>query len=311
VVALLRWNGAATVIGAAVVMLLALQWRRAWRAAAVMTVAGLLGFGVLSMVPAVTNVAPLPLVDRLTQKLTDVAYVAAHRPSALSVADRAALAEVAPIRRWQAAGRNCYTVDPVAWHLIRFGRREVALASARDDVSAVWSHVARRAPGTVLRARLCRASLAWNPVDPPGRLIQTLWPSISANPYGIQHTGPGGLHQAALDVISAFRHRWLQAVLWRPVLPLLALIASLVLWRGPRVWRLLPAALAVPVGMLASFAAAPAAQAARYTYAAVVLSQLVTVGAVAAFLQRHRSSARVAPVVDSGVPADEDGSRVQ
>jgi hypothetical protein len=46
--------------------------------------------------------------------------------------------------------------------------------------------------------------------------------------------------------------------------------------------------LAVPIGALASYAVAPAAQDARYTYAATVICQLATVGYAAAGVQRRR-----------------------
>jgi hypothetical protein len=80
-----------------------------------------------------------------------------------------------------------------------------------------------------------------------------------------------------------------QELLWRPAPWVLLTIASALLLglRGGR-WRLLLIGLAVPLGALGSYVASPAAQDARYTYAATLICQLLTVGNVAVWLRERR-----------------------
>ena len=58
----------------------------------------------------------------------------------------------------------------------------------------------------------------------------------------------------------------------------------------------------VPLGVLASYAAQPAAQDARYTYAATVICQLASVGYLSALVHRRRRVADVS--AEDGPPPE-------
>ncbi|MEO3745434.1 hypothetical protein [Plantactinospora sp. B5E13] len=92
-----------------------------------------------------------------------VGYDAA--PQDFPAADTALMATVAPLAHWRGSA-NCYTVDPTVYDP-DFDRQ--AAAAHRDELLSAWWRLVRRAPVTVLEARLCRASVAWRPT-PAGML---------------------------------------------------------------------------------------------------------------------------------------------
>jgi hypothetical protein len=63
---------------------------------------------------------------------------------------------------------------------------------------------------------------------------------------------------------------------------LLAAGLAIAVWRSR--WRLVVATLAVPLAVVASYAASPPAQDARYTYAAVLICQMFVAAALASVL---------------------------
>jgi hypothetical protein len=114
---------------------------------------------------------------------------------------------------------------------------------------------------------------------------------------GLHQLAPAPIRHAARTWAEVSNVRWVQVLFWRPAVWVLLSIAAGALagLRGDR-WRLLVALLAVPFGVLASYAAQPAAQDARYTYAATVTAQLVVVGYVAAWARdRWRQRAAMPP----------------
>ncbi|MEE6257504.1 hypothetical protein [Plantactinospora sonchi] len=104
--------------------------------------------------------------------LADLAVGYDAGPQDFPAADTALMATVAPLTHWRNSA-NCYTVDPTVYSP-DFDRQ--AATTRRTELLAAWWRLVRRAPGTVLEARLCRASVAWRPT-PAGMLTgnPTAW----------------------------------------------------------------------------------------------------------------------------------------
>jgi hypothetical protein len=286
---LFRWNGGTTAVIAAVIVAIALSGRRRWLIAATTAAAGLAGTVVLVLIPHVAPVTGVQPVDSMAQELADLAQFARNTPHAFSRSDRATVVRVAPFHRWRFAGHSCVSIDPVTYRVIRYEGHEPALDANASALSHVWRHLVRKEPGEFLHARACRASLAWSFANPPRRGIVAVWPYVSANSFGLHQQSPPAVRSAARKVAAVSQRRWVQELLWRPALWVLLAIASALLLglRNGR-WRRLLLLLSVPVGALGSYAASPAAQDARYTYAATVICQLATVAAVASWVHTRR-----------------------
>jgi hypothetical protein len=291
--ALMRWNGAATDIVTAVVVLLALTRGVRSRAFVTLTVAGLAGLAVLLAIPHVFDVRPVAPVDSNFQTLADLGNYAADRPSLFTAADRAVLGRLAPFSEWQRqGGTGCDTVNYIVFRLLGAPARKAAVGPNMHDLSALWRRLVRRDPATLARLRICRAALAWSPVSLNGRPVLTLVPQISPNRYGITaHPVLLGAVARSWADVSA-RNRVVQAVAWRPAV-WVVLAGALLLVRRPRWARskraAVATALAVPLGVLASYAVAPAAQDARYGYPATLVCQLFIVAAIAAWRREGQS----------------------
>ena len=286
---LLRWNGGATTAVAGVVVAIALTGRRRWWVGAATAGFGLLGTGVLLLLPHVSGITPVQPVDSQAEQLADLAQFARNHPHSFTTFDRSVLGTIAPFSEWRSAGYSCVTVDPVTYYMIRYEHLETALAAERTALSHLWRKMARKHPGELLHARLCRASLAWSLGDPPRREIPTVHAEVSPNDYGLHQLSPAPLRHAARRYAELSNDRWVQVLFWRPALWVLLTIAAAAfagLRRGR--WRLLLVVLAVPLGVLLSYAVEPAAQDARYTYAATVICQVATVAYVAGRFRRRR-----------------------
>ena len=286
---LLRWNGGATALVAAVVAAIALRGRRRWWAALATAGAGLAGSGVLLLIPHIAPVTPVQPIDSQAEQLADLAQFVRNTPHALSAHDRAVLRSIAPLPEWRRAGYTCVTIDVVTFFLIRYGGHEDAVNAHTSDLSHVWRRLAKKEPGELLHARVCRASLAWSFGDPPRREIPTVHPHVTANRFGLHQLSPAPIRNAARSYAGLSNDRWFQVMFWRPAVWLLLAVAAAALagLRRGR-WRLLLASLATPLGVLVSYAAQPAAQDARYTYAATVACQLVVVGYLSAWARSRR-----------------------
>ena len=286
---LFRWNGGATAVVAAVVVTIALRGRRRWLVGAATALGGLAGTGVLLLIPHIAPVTGVQPVDSMAQQLADLAQFAHNDPQAISPANRAVLEQVAPFRRWRFGGHSCVSIDPMVFRVIRYEGHEAALDAHTSQLSHLWRYLVKKEPGTFLSARACRASLAWNPFNPPGHNIVAVWPYVSPNTYGLHQQSPKPIRHAARDLANVSQQRWVQQLFWRPALwVLLTIVSALMCGLRNGRWRLLVVVLAVPLGALASYAAAPAAQDARYTYAATLICQLATVGYTATAVQRRR-----------------------
>ena len=289
VAGLLRWNGGATAAVAGVIAVIALTGKRRWWTGLATAGGGLAGTGVLLLLPHVSSVTPVQPVDSMAEQIADLAQFARNHPQSFTAHDRAILGTIAPFAEWRTAGYTCVTVDPVTYYMIRYEHLETALRAERPALSHLWRKLARKHPGELLHARLCRASLAWSFGDPPRREIPTVHPEVSPNDYGLHQLSPAPLRRAARRYAELSNDRWVQVMFWRPAIWFLLTIATALLagLRGGR-WRLLLLVLAVPAGVLLSYAVQPAAQDARYTYAATVICQVATVAYVAARFRRRR-----------------------
>ncbi|MFC7547495.1 DUF6020 family protein [Plantactinospora sp. GCM10030261] len=94
---------------------------------------------------------------------SDIAVGYAADPGSFSAADLGVMASVAPLTLWRDSA-NCSFVDPTV-HSPAFDRR--AAARKKSELMAVWWSLARRAPGTVFGARVCRGAIAWQPTPTP------------------------------------------------------------------------------------------------------------------------------------------------
>jgi len=307
---LLRWNGGVTTVLVAVVVLIALRGRRRWTVAVTTAAAGLVGFGVLLLIPHVAPVRPIQPVDSMAQELADLAQFARDTPQSFSYNDRQALVHVAPFRRWRFAGHSCVSIDPITYRIIRYEGHEQALDANTAAIQRAWRHLVRKEPGEFLHARACRASLAWSFANPPRRNIVSVWPHVSANTLGLHQESPKPVRDAARAIADVSSWRWVQEMFWRPAVWVLLAVASASLagLRGGR-WRLLLLLLSVPLAALGSYAASPAAQDARYTYPATLICQLATVAYFSSWLARGgRLRRRLSREQSQPQAAEADGS---
>jgi hypothetical protein len=292
---LLRWNGGATLAVAGVIAVIALKGTRRWWMGLATAGGGLAGTGVLLLLPHLTGITPVQPVDSQAEQLADLAQFARNTPQSFTSYDRAVLGTIAPFSEWRSAGYSCVTVDTVTYYMIRYEHLETALRAEGPALSHLWRKLAKKQPGELLHARVCRASLAWSFGDPPRREIPTVQPAVSPNDYGLHQLSPAPLRHAARRYAELSNDRWVQVLFWRPALwMLLTVLAAAVAGLGAGRWRLLLLFLAVPFGVVLSYAVEPAAQDARYTYAATVICQIVTVAHVAGRLRRRRDVAALA-----------------
>jgi hypothetical protein len=293
VVGLLRWNGGPTALVAGVVVALALTGSRRWWAAVTVAAAGMAGMGILFLLPHVAPITPLQPLDTHAEQLADLSQWARNEPDAFSPADLSALTAIAPFPEWQRAGRTCISIDPVVFALIRHHHRQGEIGPKSAALSHAWRDLARKEPVQLLHSRACRSSLAWSLGDPPRRQILTAYPQIYPNHLGLHPLAPAAIRNAAEHYAHTSGWRWVQVLFWRPALWLLLTVGAALLTglRAGR-WRLLLCFLYVPLGVLVSYAASPAAQDARYTYAAVVICQLAVVAYVGSWVRGRASRER-------------------
>jgi hypothetical protein len=116
----------------------------------------------------------------------EIALAYARKPSTFTASDLALMGKVAPLTSW-ASANNCYTSDPL------FRSKGFSLRKAdqyHQELFALWWRVLARTPGTVVHARFCRGSVAWNVLPPPwdkarlGRVVV----QTPANLYGSANT---------------------------------------------------------------------------------------------------------------------------
>ena len=289
-IALLRWNGFLTVAAAIVVAAIGLPRSvRGWGAGAGLAGAAL-GIGTLVMLPSLTPIPAPATVYTQAAVLADLASVAVRQPQVFDAADRAVLEKVAPFSSWQGRGTRCAWVNDVIFRLIVENHREPAVDADLADLTALWRRLVREHPLEVLHARACRAELAWSPVRLPGSDYANVTVVDQKRLTPDQDLLMGSVSSAAGLLVDASNREPLASLLWRPVLWTLVLLAVCLWgWRGLG-WRPWVVAVAMPVGVVASYAATALSNDARYTFPAVVGLVLLT-SAVAGRAVRSRSRA--------------------
>lgn len=111
----------------------------------------------------------------------DIALAYAEAPRTFTAADRGTMTKAAPLSTWRSAD-NCYSSDPL------FRRKNFSTVKADQEHAALfslWTLVLKRTPITVLRARMCRGSVAWNPIPSPVKRTSfgMLVPEVPGNLY--------------------------------------------------------------------------------------------------------------------------------
>lgn len=99
---------------------------------------------------------------------SDIAAVYRSSPGSFTAADKRLMMAEASLAHWRHAARNCYTSDP----LFTPGFDRTTADQNHVALGKLWLRVARRKPLVVLRTRLCRSAIAWNPLPPPGSPAQ-------------------------------------------------------------------------------------------------------------------------------------------
>ena len=162
--ALFRPNGF-VVIALATVGLAAVLSGVRWRLAACGLAAIAVGFVANVAVYPALGVRPAGSELVLGPAYADLAVAFKQRPSVFHAADRALLAEVAPLSYWRSTA-NCYSADAT----VAPGRPQFSLEAARThqaELFNLWLTILKRAPDVITQARLCRGSIAWNPFPGP------------------------------------------------------------------------------------------------------------------------------------------------
>ena len=112
----------------------------------------------------------------------DIALAYAQVPDTFTASDVALMSKVGPLEAWAGAD-NCYNSDRL------FRSKGFSLVKADEyhkQLFALWWRVLERSPGTVVKGRICRGSVAWSVVPPPsdkaifGRVVA----KVPTNLYG-------------------------------------------------------------------------------------------------------------------------------
>ncbi|GAA3185638.1 hypothetical protein [Nonomuraea roseoviolacea] len=91
----------------------------------------------------------------------DIAVLYREHPELFGDRDRTLMTSVAPLSRWSEGG-TCYTINPLIW------RRDFSWQQAdrhAGELLDLWRRLLTQRPLDVVDARLCRGSIAWNPVE--------------------------------------------------------------------------------------------------------------------------------------------------
>jgi uncharacterized membrane protein len=237
----------------------------------------------------------------------DIGVAYADAPTTFTAADTAVMSEVAPLATWRAA-KNCYSSDGL--FTPAFDRREAE--KLRSKLRDLWIRVVHRTPITVVRTRLCRSSVAWNPLPAPrskasfgeavlsvpanlwGRnrsIPRDIWPNLTPHPIS------GSLFRLAYALQDRTRTWLWQPLIWRGALwcyvaYLAVAVAAVRLGRR----QVLVAGVACVANQITVLAANPA-QLYRYMagpiFIGMVLTPLVAVAAAASYEPaRTRTAAR-------------------
>lgn len=236
-----RWNGVVAVVATVAVVFFALPHGRRLALSLATVAGGVAGLGVILLGPAL-GVAAMP--DRYSNavQISDLAWIAANKPEHLDFETRTLMEQVAPLEAWQKSGRGCESVDPVVYGFAQAApQRSAELEALAPALADRWRDEALQHPQDLVAIRLCRLS----PLVAP----------VVFDDGGAPVLSPGRLLSRGV-----------------PVTWLLVLTAIVTLTRvRPNPVTSTLGFLAVPIGVVASYAAQPYAADVRYYLVAVFL----------------------------------------
>lgn len=178
---LFRNDGFVMVAALTVILVIVVRGLR-WR----MLLAGLTA--IAAMLVAQQVIYPAAHIRRPNSSLSygtffpDIAVIYRRHPHIFTASDKALMRKVAPLPQWRAGG-NCYNSDDLRY---RPGYNRSAADKYRKQLTSLWFRTLARAPVGMIRSRLCRAAIAWNPVDGPvdRAPLVTMYSSVSPELFG-------------------------------------------------------------------------------------------------------------------------------
>ncbi|WP_214326975.1 hypothetical protein [Nonomuraea sediminis] len=182
---LFRANGFLVVILAVIVLLVVLKEQRI-----LLAVVGVAA----SAIPLMLNNLVFPHVGIAAPTKTyvyhtafgDIAVAFAEHPELFDDRDTTLLASVAPLNRWTKGG-TCYTINPLIWRANFSWQQADAHAGELLDL---WRRLLIKDPGEVIKARLCRGSIAWKLAEDESAMGGDTY-RFSLLPNADTYVGPG------------------------------------------------------------------------------------------------------------------------
>jgi hypothetical protein len=227
---------------------------------------------------------------------SDIAVTYARAPGAFTAADLALIGQVANLDRWRTAS-DCYATADTMFS----GGFAVSRAKAlRPQLTALWIRLVKRAPATIIEARVCRGSLAWRPFVSgaaghalrgyPTASLEALVAHRNSGPRAIAGTAYAAAvrsaplsrpaHEGAAWLARLSQANTFEALLWRGVTWAYLAYAALILlvrrWRDRRVLALAAPILATQLSVLLL----TPSQSPRYMLGPLIIGMVLTTLAV-------------------------------
>ncbi|WP_407566874.1 hypothetical protein [Polymorphospora sp. A560] len=235
----------------------------------------------------------------------DISVAYAANPAAFPTEHTEVMARVAPLSHWRDSA-DCYHADTLTYAR-PFDRRAASVHG--DALVDVWVAALRRAPGTIVDARICRSSIGWNPL-PAGTISRnpSAWglpifierdPAFQQSPFShTVRTRPLSerAHRIGMELTRLANEPGVEWLLWRGATWTYVAYAVI----GFAAWRRREPALlalaALSAGNQISVMIVNNVQAARYMAAPYVLGVLLL-----PLLAVRRNTPATAPAQRSGV----------
>ncbi len=243
-ICLFRLNGFLVVAIAAILLVVLLRGVRGRVTAVAVAAIGLAWLLNTSVYPAF-GIQKMPSSLGYGTAYADIAVAYADRPSTFTPADLRLMKRVASLTTWKSTA-NCYDSDETDF----IGGFTDHASDTKGQLFALWLRILQRSPDLILRARICRGSIAWM-VFPttaasvhwylaatagasriPANLFgMAPWPTVRQNPYRTAMTSrplSQILNAAAVFLRKASQVPQLEWLLWRGAT--WCYIAYLALW---------------------------------------------------------------------------------
>ncbi|MFC1418981.1 hypothetical protein [Streptacidiphilus cavernicola] len=163
-IALFRTSSVTVVVAALPLLLVALRGMRLWITGLAALTAALYLVLNYAVYPGV-GIARPDVTSYYALNYADIAVAYGTSPGSFTAADKAVMAQVAPLSVWGGRAANCWDVD---WTMNALDRK--AAARLNSQLVQVWWRVLDRTPQTVAQARLCRSQIAWGIWPGPAKL---------------------------------------------------------------------------------------------------------------------------------------------